>query len=192
MDKVFKRLLLVILVCTFVACGQPLVEITIEKITPVDTIFTYDTLTPVGFKKAKKFKVEGLTKANSAYYGFFKEDPEVDYEVRFYDSHQDAVEFGTSFAEERTGEDAVLKKDKATWKEGVKEARSCAGNPHGSNVGAKGGQLVAHDIQSCMYVKYADYVIYGNMILLCAGWDSEGSIRNCQTLIHKLTTPSAE
>ena len=150
-----------------------------EKITPSDTIYTYDSLTEIGFKKSKKFKVEGLTKANSAYFGFLKEQPKIDYEVRFYDSHQDAVGYGTKFAEERTGEDAVLKKEDATWKEGVKEARSCTSNIEGVKLGG-------HHIGTCMHPKYGDYIIYGNTIVLCQGHDAEVSMVNCSKIIEKL------
>tara|TARA_B100001250_G_scaffold66723_1_gene53230 strand:+ start:134 stop:697 length:564 start_codon:yes stop_codon:yes gene_type:complete len=184
--KIFKNFfILVIFILSFSACSAEPEEILIDKITPTDTIYSFESLSSIGFKKSREYKVEGLTNAASAYYGFVKGIPEIDYEIRFYNSHNDAVEFGTSFAEERTGEDAVLKKDAATWKEGVKDARSCAGNPHGTV--SKGGTAnIAHDIQNCMHVKYADYVIYGNMVMLCAGWESEGSFRNCEVIINKL------
>ncbi len=184
--KVFKKFILyLILLISIIACSPEPEEILIDKITPLDTIFSYESLSSIGFKKSREYKVEGLTNAVSAYYGFVKGNPEIDYEIRFYKSHSDAIEFGTSFAEERTGEDAVLKKDAATWKEGVKDARSCAGNPHGTV--SKGGTAnIAHDIQNCMHVKYADYIIYGNMVMLCAGWESEGSFRNCEIIINKL------
>lgn len=186
--KVLKSFIIIlILLFSIISCssGEP-EEVSIDKITPLDTIYSFESLSAVGFKKTRSYKVEGLTNAVGAYYGFLKEAPEIDYEIRFYNSHSDAVEFGTSFAEERTGEDAVVKKDLATWKEGVKDARSCAGNPHGTV--SKGGTAnIAHDIQNCMHVKYADYVIYGNMVMLCAGWESEGSFRNCETLINKLS-----
>jgi len=177
-----------ILLIFIIACSSAPEEILIDKITPSDTIFSYESLSSVGFKKSKTYKIDGLTNAVSAYYGFLKENPAIDYEIRFYNSHNDAIDFGTSFAEERTGEDAVLKKDAATWKEGVKDARSCAGNPHGTT--SKGGTAnIAHDIQNCMHVKYADYVIFGNMVMLCAGWDSDGSLRSCEILINKLPDP---
>ena len=61
----------------------------------------------------------------------------------------------------------MLKKDAATWKEGVKDARSCAGNPHGTT--SKGGTAnIAHDIQNCMHVKYADYVTLCNVPIIKA------------------------
>ena len=179
-----KRILIIVitlLALTVISCGENDDEevFKVEKITPTDTIFIYDSLISVGFKKSKKFKVEGLTKANSAYFGFLKEQPDFDYEVRFYDSHQDAVIYGTKFAEERTGEDAVLKKEDATWKEGVKEARSCTSNREGVKLGG-------HHIGTCMAAKYSDYIIYGNMILLCEGYDPEMSMLNCSNIIEKL------
>lgn len=116
MKKMFS-IVLIVLTISGCSSGERLQEVfQIEKITPSDTIYTYDSLTEVGFKKSKKFEVEGLTKANSAYFGFLKEHPKIDYEFSFYDSHQDAIEHGTSFTEERTGEDAALKKEYATWK----------------------------------------------------------------------------
>ena len=33
-------------------------------------------------------------------------------------------------------------------------------------------------------VKYADYMIYGNVIILCQGRDSEQSLRRCTQLVE--------
>ncbi len=181
-----KLSLITIMVFSLIACSSESDDVVvIDKITPSGTIYTYESLSAVGFKKSKTYKVEGLTNAVSAYYGFLKENPKIDYEIRFYNSHKDAIDFGTSFADERSGEDAVLKKDAATWKQGVKDARSCAGNPHGTT--SKGGTAnIAHDIQNCMHVKYADYAIYGNMVMLCAGWDPVESLKSCGLIVEKL------
>ena len=157
---------------------------TTEKITASDVVLDYDSLNAVGFKKAKKYKVDDLPKANSAYLGFLKEDPQTDYEVRFYASHQDAIEHGTSFAEERTGENAVVKKEEATWKEGVKDARTCVGDS-GSG---KTSYLSAHGAATCMTPKYFDYIIYGNMVLLCQGEDPAESMLKCSNIVNKLTS----
>ena len=153
----------------------------IEKVTPSKTIFNYDSLTDIGFKKTKTYKIKDLPKSNSAYFGFLKET-KIEYEIRFYDNHQDALEYGQNLAEERTGENAILKKEDATWKEGVKEARSCAGDS-GSG---KTSYLAAHGAASCMSPKYGDYIIYGNMILLCQGANSEESMLNCTNIINTL------
>ncbi len=145
----------------------------VAKITPSETVYTLDDLLEVGFKKDKTFDVEGLTAATHAYYGFWGVDPydRKEYEARFYASHADAVEFGVMFADERTGEDAVIKSGETMWEEGAKDARACV--RISSNA-------------SCHLSKYGDYVIYGNMILICQGRDSSTSLEQCGALLGAL------
>ena len=51
------------------------------------------------------------------------------YELRFYNSHQDAIQYGTDYAEERVGRNAKLKKiHNPRWKERLKDARLCLGD----------------------------------------------------------------
>ena len=130
-------------------------------------------------QKSKTFDVEGLTAATSAYYGFWGLDPydRKEFEARFDKSHADAVEFGTAFADERTGPDAIIKSGETSWEEGAKEARSCvriSSNP------------------SCHLSKYGDYVIYGNMILICQGRDSATSLEQCAALLDEVAPTPAE
>ena len=163
----------------------------IDNITDTEKIFTIDDLTKTGFKKNKTYKTDDLPGANSAYYGFTsKKDSNgkrisVDYEVRFFDSHEDAKNIGVSLVEERVGKDAKLTKNDATWKEGVKEARTCGGDSgHG-----KGYSLVVAS-STCNLAKYNDYYIYGNMILLCQGKDDLESQKNCNEILLILENPS--
>jgi len=148
-----------------------------QKIRPGDRVYTLDDLTSVGFKKGRTYGVEGLTGAVSAYYGFWGLDPydRDDYEVRFYASHEDAVEHGTAFAEERIGHGAKLTKETATWTEGVKDARVCV------NIGG----TMSHG-DSCLEPKYFDYVIAANMVLLCQGRDSLTSLEACDELLAEV------
>ena len=162
----------------------------IDKITDTEKIFTIDDLIKTGFKKNKTYKTDDLPGANSAYYGFTsKKDSNgkrvsVDYEVRFFDSHEDAKNIGVSLVEERVGKDAKLTKNDATWKEGVKEARTCGGDSgHG-----KGYSLVVAS-STCNLAKYNDYYIYGNMILLCQGKDDLESQKNCNEILLILENP---
>jgi hypothetical protein len=145
----------------------------VAKITPSETTFTLDDLLAVGFKKDKTFDVEGLTAATHAYYGFWGIDPydRKEYEARFYGSHSDAVDFGTAFADERTGPDAIIKSGESMWEEGAKDARACVRTSSNS---------------SCHLSKYGDYVIYGNMILICQGRDSATSLEQCGALLEQL------
>ncbi len=153
----------------------------VAKITPSETILTLDDLLAVDFKKGKTFDVEGLTGATDAYYGFWGLDPydRKEFEARFYPTHSDAVEFGTSFAEERTGTDALIKTGEATWAEGTKEARACTRSAGG-------------DSSNCRISKYGDYMIYGNMVLICQGRDSSTALEQCAALLSKLVPELAE
>ena len=149
----------------------------IQKIRPSSQIYVVEDLTSFGFKKAKTYDVEGLPEAVAAYYGFWGLDPykRADYEVRFYASHEDAVEYGTALVEERIGRGAKLTAETATWTEGVKDARVCV------NIGG----TMSHG-DSCMEPKYFDYVIAANMVLLCQGRDSEGSLEACDELLAQM------
>ena len=147
----------------------------VAKITPSETIFSLESLTDVGFKKGKTFDVEGLTGAITAYHGYWGIDPSdrKDYEARFYPSHADAVEFGTIFADERTGPDAVIKTGETMWEEGAKQARSC-------------NRAAGANSSNCRISKYGDYIIYGNMILICQGPDSATSLEQCALLLEQI------
>ena len=161
---------------TLAACGSSSDSgaAALAKITPSETIYTLDDLVTVGFKKGKTFDVEGLTGATDAYYGFWGIDPydRKEFEARFYSSHADAVELGTKFADERTGPDALIKTGESSWEEDTKEARACTRSAGG-------------DSSNCRVSKYGDYVIYGNMILVCQGRDSGTALEQCAALLNK-------
>ena len=164
-----------------ISCGRGAAEITtINKINPIDDIFTYESLTNSGFKKSKSYKIDELPEATSAYYGWKEVGTEgrKDFEIRIYNTHQDAVEFGKFFAEEATGEDAIIRKGDASWKEGIKDRRTISTPTDGGSIGAA--------IGSKSSPKYGDYIIYGNLIILCEGWDTSESIARCSSFIHNL------
>ncbi|NQU96950.1 MAG: hypothetical protein HQ548_04820 [Chloroflexi bacterium] len=150
----------------------------IQKIRPGSQVYVVEDLTSLGFKKAKTYNVEGLPEAVAAYYGFWGLDPykRADYEVRFYASHEDAVEYGTALVEERIGREAKLTVETATWGEGVKDARECI---------SAGGSSSQH-ASTCLEPKYFDYVIAANMVLLCQGRDSLGSLETCDELLAEM------
>lgn len=157
-----------------------------QKIAPIERTLSLDDLLATGFKKSKTYNVEELPEAKSAYYGFFGLDPynRSDYEARFYETHEDAIEHGTWWAEQRVGKDAPLSEDEAPWKEGNKDARSCKGDL------ASGP--ASHGIQACTSPKYFEYAIYGNMILFCQGQDEDEAAENCRLLlteVEKAGTP---
>ena len=61
-----------------------------------DASYTIDDLVAVGFKKNRQFGAETVPGAIDIWYGFFNQR---DIEVRFYNSHADAVDMGTEPAE---------------------------------------------------------------------------------------------
>ena len=129
----------------------------------------------IGYKKAKSVKqdklMDGMT---NAYWGFWKVPYKdwsgkdmIDYELRFYSSHAEAISMGQESADLRTGDNAQIRKKStedpnaihpigADWPELLKEARECQGD---------GG----HHTGACIVPKYADYKILGNVIILGQG-----------------------
>ena len=147
-----------------------------EKIIVSDRIYTADDLITAGFKHSKTYDVSELEGAVSAIYGFYGADPYAreEYEIRFYASHEDALTFGISYADEATGEDAVILESVQRWKVGLTERRLCAGN---------GG----HHSGKCDNPKYGDYMIVGNMIMMCQGKTSGDAIETCQDLLGQIS-----
>ncbi len=137
-----------------------------------------DFLDVANFKKSKDYDVAGLTGADAAIYGFFGPDPydRKEFEVRFYPDHDTAADVGVEFANEATGPDAVIASSVQRWDEGLVQRRACAGNTRGS-----------HHSGRCDLAKYGDYVVAGNMVLLCQGKDSATALSNCQALMAELS-----
>ena len=140
-----------------------------------DLNFSIDDFININFKINKEYDISELPDAIEAYYGFWAEDSfeRLSYELRFYPSNKIAKSSGTFFAEEASGEDAIIKKADATWKEGIKDR---------SGVTFSGSPVP----------KYLDYVIFGNVIVLCpsekstavtGAWDP---IENCRNMLSKL------
>ena len=144
------------------------------KIDPSSRIYTFQDLLDVGFKENRTYSVVGLDMAIEAYHGFYGPDPysRLEYEVRFYPTHAEASDVGVDFAEEVIGEDAV-EEELQRWQEGLGERRQCATR----------GRRWPPD---CDNPKYFDYIVVGNMVLLCQGKDSSSSIQACIDLIKSV------
>ncbi len=65
-------------------------------ITRPDSSYVINDLVAAGFKRNKQFPVDEVPGAIDIWYGFFQQQ---DIEVRFYESHTDAVELGVEPAE---------------------------------------------------------------------------------------------
>ena len=170
-----KILTIIILIFILGCSSKEEVFVPMEKISDQGKILSLDDFKSTGFKKSNEYNVEGLAGAVSAFYGFMKNelgDPE-DYELRFYSSHNDAVNLGTKFAENIVGEDACISKDCSMWLENLNQRTHLEGGRNNTWNGTKAA-------------KYNNYVIYNNLILFCPGYDENDSMKNCTIFIDKL------
>lgn len=147
----------------------------LQKVTPSDRIYTVEDLTGAGLKALHQYDVAELPEALDARHLSFKpEGVYLEYEARFYSSHDDAVAHGTAWAEAAAGETAIVVGDGVLWEEGSTHRRKCsraAETPH----------------SGCSYsARYGDFVILGNMILLCEGPNSEEALHACKAVLGEL------
>ena len=188
----FKIILLTLISILIISCGNSSSENTFEQIFSDGNIQNEEDLKLVGIKKGKKYKVEGLNKANAAIFAFYKKPGEkkaIEYEIRFYNNHEDALNEGVPMAIERVGPDAKLKKEYATWDEGLKDARQCGGAGGGMSAGgSQAGGAGDHAVGSCSSPKYNEYFVYNNLVILCQGENEIESRSNCQDVIDILKT----
>ena len=156
---------------------QQVTERQVQVLSAVGEYSVQDFETLKNFKLSKNYNVEGLNGAESAIYGFFGPDPydRQEYEARFYPDHETALTLGADFAIEATGPDAVIASALQRWDEGLSQRRTCAANVRGS-----------HHSGRCDLAKYGDYVIAGNLVLLCQGRDSDSALDNCAALYSAL------
>ncbi len=141
-----------------------------DRISDTGTTLSITQFEDGGLKRSKTYDVAELPAAESAFLGYYRppgDDP-VQYELRFYPDHATAVIEGTSFAAEVSGKDALLKENDVTWKEGTRDRR--------------GGGAFRDTITPL----YADFAIFGNVILLCEGRDSQQSLGRCAELLRQI------
>lgn len=158
------------------ACGGEATEASptvpvVQRIFPSEKIYSLDDLKAVGLKVMHVYDVSGLPNAESAIHGTFDR---LEFEARFYASHADAVALGQAPADEVSGSDAIVTGPEVKWEEGAAHRRLCsraAQTPH----------------SGCSYsARYGDYIIRGNMVLLCEGQTSELALKACDNLLKGL------
>ena len=142
-------------------------EDTFSKITADQTLRDLSSFEKAPFKLVREYDVSALPMANAAYMGYFTplDSEPIQYELRIYPDHVSAIEKGVEYAEEVTGEDALLRSDDVRWDEGTKDRRGG---------GAFRGRLTP---------LYGDYTVIGNVIMLCEGRDSTQSLNRCESLL---------
>tara|TARA_B100000579_G_scaffold182317_1_gene148543 strand:+ start:2176 stop:2703 length:528 start_codon:yes stop_codon:yes gene_type:complete len=161
-NKYFLTLItsIVLFACT-TSNNEPIVY---EKI--IDSSFTVEieNINISGFKLGKNYDVTDLTNALSVRSAIFNKK---DIEIRKYSSQKDAIEFGEKFAKSVTGNDAIVSGDEVLWKEGAKDRRKCVPRAGTSESGCD------------QKARYGDYIILGDMIILCEGLSSEEAMSLC-------------
>lgn len=175
----FKPLVLTLFLisATLFACDSNQTETTLKQVINDTRTFTVEELKTAGMKTAKQYDVSDLPGGIDAWYGFIKTSSgPMDIEARFYASHSEAISLGTSLAEEVSGEDANVDKETTTWLEGLKD-RTRLSSGGTADLAAWSGQRRPN---------YADFVIFGNIVLLCQGDDSSQSVQVCHELIAAL------
>ena len=100
-----------------------------------DRNFTPDAFVKAGWKKSKQYDTATVPESTEIWYGFFNQK---DIEIRFYKTHEAAVELGIPAATSSI-EGAVKR--------------------------SKGGKLL--DFSGGSFTGYADYLVVGNTVLLC-------------------------
>lgn len=155
-----------------------------QKISPSDRTHTLEDFVAAGFKKSKEYNVEGLAEAESAWKGFWGPDPSnrTDYELRFYPSHEVAVEAGAPLADEATGEEFKLRRDSQTWTEGAKDRWRSGNVTAGSTGGVTAGPGPI----------YGDFAVFGNVVMLCEGGDLAQALERCSGLVEALRKAAGE
>lgn len=175
-----KRVLLlpIVLATLIVGCGSDdsgeteTVDVaeTETRIFAREGLLATDDLVGLGMKSGKEYDVSTLPGGAEAGLLYWRVDNvAVEYEARFYGSHDDAVTLGTAPAEEGSGEDAIIDEDEAVYKEGIRDRRKVFKYPN-----------------SVLKPKYGAYGIYGNMVILCEGKDDLEGWDRCSALIEAL------
>lgn len=155
-----------------IACGSAPASSYIRERSP-ELALSIDDVRDVGFKTIRQYDVEGLTGATEAWFGFRRAsglDP-IEYEIRTYPSHDDALEYGAFFAQDTLGPDGNIFAKDAAWKTGTADR-------WWFDAGVSG--------VFARVPKYYDYLIFGNLIVLCQGFDAATSQAACDWMAAQL------
>ena len=144
---------------------------TFQRIAPSERIYDIEAFRAAGLKANKSYDVTDLPGGVAAWHGVFDGK---DFEVRFYASHEDAVEFGAVPAGHVSGKDGIVSGPDVLWEEGESNRRKCV---------PSGGLSEAGCLQTA---RYGDYVIIDNVVVLCEGLDSEMALEACAALLSNL------
>tara|TARA_Y200000002_G_scaffold361835_1_gene348297 strand:+ start:1176 stop:1709 length:534 start_codon:yes stop_codon:yes gene_type:complete len=173
MKKKNKYLVFFLLTCIILfSCSSNQEEaVSFEKIIEPNFNVDVENISFKGFKLGKNYNVDELPKAELVRSAIFNKK---DIEIRKYLSQADALEFGEIYAKSVTGNDAIVSGDDVMWKEGSKDRRKCVPRAGTSESGCD------------QKARYGDYIVMGNMIILCEGLSSEEAMILCHNFKESL------
>jgi hypothetical protein len=157
---------------------EPVVEEIFDQAIDNEKIYSSKDFFDAGFKEYKEYNVSKLIGATEAWYGYWGQDKDSVryYELRFYPDHSTAVSEGTAFAKDATGEDAKLGRKETMWRVGLAERKA--------STQVMNMKLAKERVR---LARYADYMIFNNVIMLCEGEDSNEAFKLCNDLIDLLS-----
>ena len=163
------------------ACASSEPAAPLERVVDDSRVFIVDDVRTAGMKTSKQYNVTDLPGGVDAWYGFIRtESGPLDIEARFYASHAEAVSLGTEYAQNVSGDDADIEEDTTMWPVGYKN-RQRMRSGGSSDLAAWSGQRGPN---------YGDFVIYGNVVLLCQGDTPIQSVETCHELIAAMNPDS--
>ena len=145
-----------------------LIEDTFPAVTNSGLTLGIDDFRLSGFKHLREYKkVDELPPLMEAHHGIFKK---MDYELRFYASHSEALSKGAEDAKLVTGKEGIVTGD-VPWEDGEKDRRRCS-------------RAASQPQSGCNYTaKYADFVIFENVVVMCEGKDVLESRVSCSNIL---------
>ena len=152
-----KKLLIFLFFIFITSCGGSEEFIPIEKISDSKTIFSIQDFKSIKFKESRKYEIE-LPGIKSAYYGFIKNDfkESEEFEIRFYESHQSAVNDGKKYADNITGENGCIKKDCSFFTGNLKHRQKIS-EPANVAGGAGNGIPIAKYLNLTNFMKFPKF-----------------------------------
>lgn len=162
----FNILILLISLILLSCISEESDNLPLEKIIYPSYKTTISDISIPKFKLGKKYKVSELPRANAVSRAIYNKK---DIEIREYNSHQDAVDFGEKFALSVSGKDAIVSGDDVMWKEGAKDRRKCVPRAGNSEAGCDQSP------------RFGGYLIMGNLIILCEGLSKQESLNLCHS-----------
>ena len=188
--RIFSLMLLVATLIVVAGCSSDDPEDdSPTQIYPSSIDYTVDSLKEFGTKTSHQYTVEDLPDAVDAWKVLWGSNTnnKHDYEIRFYPSHELAISSGKSVAIEATASDIELtdvesgRKDQflshQSWKEGASDRWRGRKLPTftGSIINATGPL-------------YLNWLIVGNVVILCDGIDGEEALARCDEMKTVLLT----